>query len=81
MLLAASYLFYMWWNPAYIILILFSTLINFYSSHAIERTFIKTQQKKKYLYLCLITNLGIYLSLNIMAYLHKPSWVLPIFLV
>ncbi|HQN99013.1 MAG TPA: MBOAT family O-acyltransferase [Bacteroidales bacterium] len=58
MLLAASYLFYMWWNPAYIILILFSTLINFYSSHAIERHSSK-QQKKKYLYLCLITNLGI----------------------
>ncbi|HRC67255.1 MAG TPA: MBOAT family protein, partial [Bacteroidales bacterium] len=58
MLLAASYLFYMWWNPAYIILILVSTLISFYSSQAIERQTSK-KGKKKYLYLCLIINLGI----------------------
>ncbi len=37
-LLAASYIFYMWWNPAYIFLIVFSTLIDYFVGNALGRT-------------------------------------------
>ena len=29
LLLGASYIFYMWWNPAFILLIVFSTIVNY----------------------------------------------------
>ena len=34
-LLVASYVFYMWWNPAFILLIAFATLVNFLAARAI----------------------------------------------
>ncbi|MTI68992.1 MAG: MBOAT family protein [Firmicutes bacterium] len=57
-LLGASYYFYMSWKPEYIILILISTIIDYYASHKMGS--IKEKEKrKKYLILSLFTNLGL----------------------
>jgi len=57
LLLAASYYFYMCWKPEYIALLLFSTLIDFYSAHYMSKT--DNQRKRKLLLLLsLVTNLG-----------------------
>lgn len=55
-LLLSSYVFYMAWHPLYITLILCSTIIDYVAAIKIEKN---TLGKKKYLYLSLVTNLGI----------------------
>ncbi|OQY39506.1 MAG: membrane-bound O-acyltransferase family protein [Candidatus Cloacimonetes bacterium 4572_65] len=58
LLLAGSYYFYMCWKIEYIILILFSTIIDYYCSLKMDSKEHK-RDKKKYLIISLITNLGI----------------------
>ncbi|MEO1589042.1 MAG: MBOAT family O-acyltransferase, partial [Bacteroidota bacterium] len=55
---SASYYFYMCWNPAYIILIIASTIIDFYAARQIEAVADKGR-KKLFLMLSLCSNLGI----------------------
>ncbi|MBW8049758.1 MAG: MBOAT family protein [Cytophagales bacterium] len=58
LLLIASYYFYMCWKVEYIILIIISTLIDFYAG--IQMGKIKEKHKRrKYLYVSLLTNLGL----------------------
>lgn len=57
-LLAASYYFYMCWKPEYIILIMASTLVDYYAALAMGRTDSR-QKRKKFLILSLVTNLGL----------------------
>ncbi|MCA9407393.1 MAG: MBOAT family protein [Candidatus Omnitrophica bacterium] len=57
-LLASSYYFYMCWKPEYILLIILSTLIDYYAALQMGKTSNK-QQRKKFLILSLISNLGI----------------------
>jgi len=57
-LLAASYYFYMSWKPEYIILIIVSTLIDYFASLHMEKQKEK-KKKKKFLILSLISNLGL----------------------
>lgn len=45
LLLAASYYFYMSWNPKYVVLILFTTAVSYFSALYIEKT--ESQKKKK----------------------------------
>lgn len=56
MLLAASYYFYMSWNPKYIILIVASTVVTYLSGVLIE---IKPNIKKSILIVCILCNIGI----------------------
>ncbi len=57
-LLVASYYFYMSWRPIYAVLILFSTVVDYYCSQQMERQ--STQrQKRPYLWLSLTANLGL----------------------
>ena len=56
LLLLASYYFYMCWKVEYIILIIISTLIDFWVSKKIESENAK-ERKKKWLYLSLFSNL------------------------
>lgn len=57
LLLAASYYFYMSWNPAYIILIILSTLIDYVLALKIEQS--DSQKHKKYLLITsMVMNLG-----------------------
>ncbi len=57
LLLLSSYVFYMWWEVSYILLIWLSTLADYYSGLKMGSLPDK-QQRKKYLYLSLFVNLG-----------------------
>ena len=58
LLLIASYYFYMSWNPSYIVLIMGSTLVDYFCGIEMEK---RTEKKdrKKFLYLSLVMNLGL----------------------
>lgn len=57
-LLLASYIFYMAWKPEYIILIILSTLVDYFAGIKMEKC-ITLKKKKKYLLLSLLVNLGL----------------------
>ena len=58
LLLAASYYFYMCWKPQYILLIIASTLVDYWAG--LKMGALKTKAKRKpYLYASLILNLGL----------------------
>jgi len=57
LLLAASYYFYMSWNPAYIILIILSTVVDYFAGLKMGSTNDKVK-RKKYLFASLFINLG-----------------------
>lgn len=58
LLLVASYYFYMCWRPVFIVLIIFSTFINYFLSLCIAREKDK-KRKKQYLVLSLMINFGL----------------------
>ena len=58
LLLMTSYYFYMAWKPEYILLILLSTIINYFIALAMDKKSTKIK-RKKYLYISLAANLGI----------------------
>ena len=58
LLLAASYTFYMFWKPSFIILLLTSTGIDYYAALQMSKTDDK-KKRKKFLLLSLIVNLGL----------------------
>lgn len=58
LLLAASYYFYMSWNPKYIVLILFTTLVSYVCALLMEKTDSKTT-RKTILTIALIVCLGV----------------------
>lgn len=58
LLLAASYFFYMIWNPKLIFLILFTTIVSYISAIMIERSSSK-RKKRFWLWMALIASLGV----------------------
>ncbi|MBN1383795.1 MAG: MBOAT family protein [Elusimicrobia bacterium] len=58
LLLVASYYFYMAWEPAYIILIIISTLIDYFAGLKMDQVTEKTK-RRKYLILSIVTNLAL----------------------
>ena len=58
LLLISSYIFYMCWNPIFILLIIVSTIVDYIVGNQIDRTTDKSK-KKAFLFLSLIANLGI----------------------
>lgn len=58
LLLAASYVFYMYWNAVYVLILLFTTICDYYLAKLIFRT---SQAGRKRFYLCLsiFMNLGV----------------------
>jgi len=54
-LLASSYFFYGWWNPLYLLLIAYSTAINYYAVTLMQ----KTQKKKFWLTVSIVNSLGV----------------------
>ncbi len=58
LLLIASYYFYMYWKPEYIILIITSTLIDYYAGLQMGKSDDKNK-RKKFLLLSIIANLGL----------------------
>ncbi|GAC1596901.1 MAG: MBOAT family protein [Hymenobacter sp.] len=57
LLLLASYYFYMSWRAAYALLLLATTLLDYYSGYRMSRLPTK-QARRPYLYLSLVSNLG-----------------------
>ncbi|MFQ5607598.1 MAG: MBOAT family O-acyltransferase [Candidatus Zixiibacteriota bacterium] len=60
-LLGASYYFYMAWKPEYVILIILSTLVDYYAALRMGRATDK-RKRKKYLVVSLVANLGLLFS-------------------
>ncbi len=58
LLLIASYYFYMCWNAKYIILIVFSTCVDYFAGLQMSRTDVK-RKRTVYLVMSLVTNLGL----------------------
>lgn len=58
LLLLASYYFYMSWKQEYVLLIIFSTLVNYYAAIKMDATNEK-KRKRKYLFLSLASSLGL----------------------
>jgi len=81
-LLVFSYAFYMFWNPAFILLLLSSTVFNFWTGHAISTS----SRKKQLLIFSIIVNLALlayfkyfhFLEDNLLLLLRlfgqQPSW-------
>lgn len=61
LLLAASYYFYMCWKPEYILLIILSTLIDYYAGVQMSKE-VSRPKRRKFLLLSLVTNLGLLFS-------------------
>lgn len=59
LLLIASYYFYMRWNPAYVLLILLATAINFFAALQIDNHRENKAKSRFYLAIGMITSLGI----------------------
>src|SRR5262249_54208320 len=57
LLLLASYVFYMWWDPRFIVLILTSTVVDYYLGILLETA--TGRRKKLLLVVSLVVNLGI----------------------
>ncbi len=57
-LLLASYVFYMWWNPAFVLLIVFSTGIDYTVGRAMARTDVQ-HKRRMLLVVSLVSNLGL----------------------
>src|SRR5438045_9151997 len=57
LLLCASYVFYMWWDPRFIILILTSTVVDYYLGILLEAASVR--RKKFLLIVSLVVNFGI----------------------
>ncbi|MCB9274864.1 MAG: MBOAT family protein [Lewinellaceae bacterium] len=79
-LLAASYFFYMYWNPAYIVLIVASTLIDYWAALQIGRQ-ASDRRKRPYLYASLAVNLGLLFAFKYfnffsdqMTAIARPFW-------
>lgn len=70
LLLLASYYFYMSWKPVYAILLLSSTLIDFYCGIQMSKVSEK-EKRKKYLWLSLITNFGVLFFFKYFNFLNE----------
>lgn len=57
-LLVISYLFYGWWDPRFLVLIAFSSVIDFYVSRTMQRSTVESK-RKRLLWLSLGVNLGL----------------------
>src|SRR5437667_12621295 len=79
LLLCASYVFYMWWDPRFIVLILTSTVVDYFLGIWLEVT--SGRRKKLLLAVSLIVNLGIlgffkyydFFAGSLAALLHIPK--------
>lgn len=75
LLLTASYYFYMCWKPEYVLLIIASTIVDYFAAVRMGATTEKAK-RKKYLFLSLITNLGILFSFKYFNFFNENARVL-----
>ena len=67
LLLVASYFFYMAWKPVYILLIVISTLVDYFCGWKMGQL-TERRRRKPYLWLSLLANLGIPLHIQILQF-------------
>jgi len=70
LLLAASYYFYMCWKAEYVVLILVSTLIDYWAALRMGKTD-KKPGRRKYLILSLVANLGLLFSFKYFNFFNE----------
>jgi len=70
LLLGASYYFYMCWKPEYLLLILLSTVIDYYSGLQMGKHEKKTR-RRSFLVLSLLTNLGLLFSFKYFNFFNE----------
>jgi D-alanyl-lipoteichoic acid acyltransferase DltB (MBOAT superfamily) len=70
LLLIASYYFYMCWKVEYIVLIIISTLIDYFVAQQMDKLQEKAK-KKKWLYLSLMSNLGILFGFKYFNFINE----------
>lgn len=70
LLLVASYYFYMAWKPVYILLIVLSTIIDYYCGLKMG-SLTEKKQRRPYLYISLISNLGILFSFKYFGFFNN----------
>ena len=70
LLLAASYFFYMAWRPELILLIVFSTLVNFYAARGIFLSN-DTRHRKRLLIMSLIINFGLLFIFKYLVFMNN----------
>ncbi|UCC43724.1 MAG: MBOAT family protein [Candidatus Zixiibacteriota bacterium] len=75
MLLAASYYFYMCWKPEYVVLIMVSTLIDYFAGLRMGRLGRKTK-RRKYLLLSLLANIGLLFSFKYFNFFSESARLL-----
>src|SRR5438445_2982886 len=79
LLLCASYVFYMWWDPRFIVLILTSTVVDYFLGILLEMA--NTRRKRLLLIVSLVVNLGFlgffkyynFFAGSLAALLHLPE--------
>jgi D-alanyl-lipoteichoic acid acyltransferase DltB (MBOAT superfamily) len=71
LLLLSSYIFYMWWNPVYILLILFSTGVDYCAGILMERHQDDTKLKRLFLISSLTANLGLLFVFKYFNYMGR----------
>ncbi len=69
-LLGSSYYFYMSWNPKYILLILLSTVVDYFAANKMSQQATK-RGKKQYLFLSLIVNLGLLIGFKYLNFVDE----------
>jgi len=75
LLLAASYYFYMCWKPEYVILIIASTLIDYYAARRMARCPAR-KSRRLYLILSLVSNLGLLFAFKYFNFFSESARVL-----
>ena len=71
-LLGASYYFYMCWKPEYVLLIIVSTLIDYYAGIKMGKIAQK-KKRKKYLILSLVSNIGLLFSFKYFNFFNESA--------
>lgn len=71
-LLSASYYFYMCWKPEYVLLIIVSTLIDYYAGIRMGKIAQK-KKRKKYLILSLVSNIGLLFSFKYFNFFNDSA--------
>jgi D-alanyl-lipoteichoic acid acyltransferase DltB (MBOAT superfamily) len=68
LLLIASYVFYMWWNPAFILLIVFTTAVSFVVGSSISRTDDRARRRA-------LLTVGVAASLSVLGFFKYADFV------
>jgi D-alanyl-lipoteichoic acid acyltransferase DltB (MBOAT superfamily) len=70
LLLAASYYFYVCWRAEFMVVIIFSTMVNYFSAILIARNKTNKRNKKIFLTIALVINLGMLIILKYLGFIN-----------